>query len=65
MQPWMTARYGWTRGLGSPSTTAIVAGPYDFRDAAPLRGVALNDAYVDVVRDERALSWIQLAAPTG
>lgn len=48
-----------------PNGTVPAEAPYDFRTPAPLRGVALDDAYVDVIRDEHGLAWIQLAAPDG
>ena len=48
-----------------PTGTEPAVPPYDFRTPATLEGVALDDAYVDVVRDERGLAWIQLAAPDG
>ncbi len=48
-----------------PTGTEPAVAPYDFRTPATLRGVALDDAYVDVVRDEQGLAWIQLAAPDG
>ncbi len=48
-----------------PTGTVPATAPYDFRTPASLKGVALDDAYVDVVRDEQGLAWIQLAAPDG
>ncbi|WNB86401.1 aldose 1-epimerase family protein [Cellulomonas sp. ATA003] len=48
-----------------PTGTEPASGPLDFRTPSTLRGVALDDAYVDVVRDEQGLAWIQLAAPDG
>lgn len=48
-----------------PTGSEPAAGRFDFRSPSTLRGVALDDAYVDVVRDERGLAWIQLAAPDG
>jgi aldose 1-epimerase len=48
-----------------PTGTEPAAGKFDFRSASTLRDVALDDAYVDVVRDEQGLAWIQLAAPDG
>ncbi len=48
-----------------PDGTEPAQGPLDFRTPSTLRGVALDDAYVDVSRDEQGLAWIQLAAPDG
>lgn len=48
-----------------PTGTEPVAGQYDLRVATPLRGVALDDAWVDVTRDADGLSWIVLASPDG
>lgn len=41
------------------------AGDLDFRTPRSLAGVALDDGYVDVTRDDDGLSWIQLSAPDG
>jgi aldose 1-epimerase len=41
------------------------AGELDFRTPKLLAGIALDDAYLDVTRDEDGLSWIELAAPDG
>ncbi|WP_146903764.1 aldose 1-epimerase family protein [Cellulomonas aerilata] len=48
-----------------PTGTEPAARKFDFRTPSTLRDVALDDAYVDVVRDEQGLAWIQLAAPDG
>jgi aldose 1-epimerase len=48
-----------------PTGTEPAAGKFDFRTPSTLQGVALDDAYVDVSRDEQGLAWIQLAAPDG
>ncbi len=48
-----------------PTGTEPAAGAFDFRSPSTLKGVALDDAYVDVVRDDAGLAWIQLAAPDG
>lgn len=48
-----------------PVGTEPAAGKLDFRTPSTLRGVALDDAYVDVIRDDDGLAWIQLAAPDG
>nr|WP_277813353.1 hypothetical protein [Cellulosimicrobium sp. MM] len=38
---------------------------FDLREPRLLAGVDLDDAYVDVLRDEDGLSWIRLTAPDG
>ena len=48
-----------------PTGTEPAAGDFDFRTSRPLRGIALDDAYVDVIRDAGGLSWMRLAAPDG
>jgi len=48
-----------------PTGTEPAAGNFDFRTPQLLKGIALDDAYVDVLRDGAGLSWIQLAAPDG
>lgn len=48
-----------------PTGTEPVAGSFDLRTPTLLQGIALDDAWVDVTRDEDGLSWIQLAAPDG
>lgn len=48
-----------------PTGTEPAAGDLDFRVPRPLRGIALDDAYVDVLRDADGLSWMYLAAPDG
>ncbi|WP_449385525.1 aldose 1-epimerase family protein [Cellulomonas soli] len=48
-----------------PTGTEPVAGIFDLREATPLRGIALDDAWVDVTRDGDGLSWIVLASPDG
>jgi len=48
-----------------PTGTEPVTGTFDLREARSLRGVDLDDAYVDVTRDEDGLSWIRLGAPDG
>jgi len=40
-------------------------GRYDLRRNRSLRGLALDDAYVDVLRDADGLSWARLSAPDG
>ena len=48
-----------------PVGTEPAAGQYDLRQPRTLRGLDLDDAFVDVLRDAEGLSWIQLAAPDG
>lgn len=48
-----------------PTGTTPAEGAYDLREPRSLRGLALDDAYVDVLRDDDGLSWIRLAAPDG
>jgi aldose 1-epimerase len=48
-----------------PTGTEPVAGPYDLRTPRLLDGIALDDAFVDVLRDADGLSWIRLASPDG
>ncbi|WP_407343354.1 aldose 1-epimerase family protein [Pengzhenrongella phosphoraccumulans] len=48
-----------------PTGTEKAAGDFDFRTPQLLNGIALDDAYIDVIRDDDGLSWLQLAAPDG
>ena len=48
-----------------PVGTEPADGDFDFRAPRPLWGIALDDAYVDVLRDADGLSWVRLAAPDG
>jgi aldose 1-epimerase len=48
-----------------PTGTEPATGDLDFRSPRSLRGIALDDAYLDVLRDTDGLSWMQLAAPDG
>lgn len=48
-----------------PTGTEPASGSFDLREARPLAGVDLDDAYVDVLRDDDGLSWTRLAAPDG
>ena len=48
-----------------PTGTERAAGDFDFRAPRPLRGIALDDAYLDVLRDPAGRSWVLLAAPDG
>ncbi|MBD5786319.1 aldose 1-epimerase family protein [Cellulosimicrobium terreum] len=48
-----------------PTGTEPASGTYDLRAARSLAGVDLDDAYVDVLRDEDGLSWMHLSAPDG
>ncbi|MCB7138082.1 aldose 1-epimerase family protein [Cellulosimicrobium marinum] len=48
-----------------PTGTEPVAGAFDLRETRSLRGVDLDDAFVDVLRDEDGLSWVRVGAPDG
>lgn len=48
-----------------PTGTEPVTGPYDLLAPRSLEGVDLDDAFVDVVRDDDGLTWGLLAAPDG
>ncbi|MBX9245683.1 aldose 1-epimerase family protein [Actinotalea ferrariae] len=48
-----------------PTGTEPVAGDYDLRTPRSLRGLDLDDAYLDVIRDEDGLSWIRVEGPDG
>lgn len=48
-----------------PIGTEPVAGPFDLRQPRSLRGLDLDDAFVDVLRDADGLSWIHLWGPDG
>ena len=48
-----------------PTGSEPAEGRFDLLAPRSLRGLDLDDAFVDVVRDADGLSWIQLAAPDG
>lgn len=48
-----------------PTGTAPLGADDDMRTPRPLAGFALDDAFVDVVRDADGLAWIKLASPDG
>jgi aldose 1-epimerase len=48
-----------------PTGTERASGDFDLRSARPLRGLDLDDAWIDVVRDADGLSWIRLGCPDG
>ncbi len=48
-----------------PIGTEPVAGTYDLREPRPARELDLDDAFVDVLRDEDGLSWIRLTGADG
>ena len=48
-----------------PVGTEPVSGAYDLREPRPVRGLDLDDAYVDVLRDEDGLSWMRLTGADG
>ena len=48
-----------------PTGTEPASGDSDLRAARTLRGLDLDDAWTDVVRDADGLSWIRLGCPDG
>lgn len=48
-----------------PTGTAPVTDSYDLRQARLMEGIALDDAFVDVIRDGDGLSWSRLSCPDG
>ncbi|BDZ42933.1 hypothetical protein GCM10025865_22320 [Paraoerskovia sediminicola] len=48
-----------------PTGDVAAEGDHDFTSPRSLRGIALDDAYVDVVRDDAGLTWMRLASPDG
>lgn len=48
-----------------PTGTTPAEGSYDLRAPRSLRGLDLDDAYVDVLRDADGLSWARLSSPDG
>jgi aldose 1-epimerase len=48
-----------------PTGTEPVAGMYDLREPRPAHEVDVDDAFVDVLRDEDGLSWIRLTGSDG
>ncbi len=48
-----------------PTGTEPVAGRFDLREPRSLAGVALDDAWVDVVRDDERRTWATLGRPDG
>ena len=48
-----------------PTGTERASGDFDLRTPRPLRGLDLDDAWIDVVRDADGLSWIRLGCPDG
>lgn len=48
-----------------PVGSEPVAGDFDLRAPRPLRGVDLDDAFLDPIRDADGLSWARLTAPDG
>lgn len=48
-----------------PVGSEAVNGTYDLREPRTLAGLDLDDAYVDVLRDDDGLSWITVSAPDG
>ena len=48
-----------------PTGTEPVAGDFDLRQTRSLKGLDLDDAWVDPVRDEDGLAWVRLGRPDG
>ena len=48
-----------------PTGTERASGDVDLRSPRSLRGLDLDDAWIDVVRDADGLSWIRLGCPDG
>jgi aldose 1-epimerase len=48
-----------------PTGTEPVTGHFDLREPRTARGLDLDDAFLDVLRDEDGLSWIRLEGPDG
>lgn len=48
-----------------PTGTEPVAGVYDLREPRSLKGVRLDDAWVEPIRDADGLSWIRLTGADG
>ncbi len=48
-----------------PIGTEPAAGDFDLREPRSARGLDLDDAYVDVLRDDDGLSWIRLTGSDG
>ncbi|RPF22597.1 aldose 1-epimerase family protein [Myceligenerans xiligouense] len=48
-----------------PTGTEPVAGPFDMREPVGMAGRDLDDAFVDVLRDDDGLAWIRLTGTDG
>lgn len=48
-----------------PVGTTPATGDYDLRAPRPMKGLDLDDAFVDVLRDEQGLSWARLTGADG
>lgn len=48
-----------------PAGTEPVSGSFDLREPRSARGLDLDDAFLDVLRDEQGLSWIHLTGADG
>ncbi|GAB3161170.1 aldose 1-epimerase family protein [Myceligenerans halotolerans] len=48
-----------------PTGKEPVAGPFDMREPVSMSGRDLDDAFVDVLRDDDGLSWIRLTGTDG
>ncbi|WP_028047653.1 aldose 1-epimerase family protein [Cellulomonas sp. URHE0023] len=48
-----------------PTGSEALAGRFDLRSATLLRGIALDDAWLQLVRDEDGLSWVHFGGSDG
>jgi aldose 1-epimerase len=48
-----------------PTGTEALAGRYDLHSVTPLRGIALDDAWVQPVRDDDGLTWVRFGGADG
>ncbi len=48
-----------------PTGDEALEAPYDLREPQPLRGIELDDAWVEPVRDDQGRTWARLASPDG
>ena len=48
-----------------PTGNEALVGPFDLRAVTPLRGIALDDAWVQPIRDEDGLTWVRFGGTDG
>jgi aldose 1-epimerase len=48
-----------------PAGTEPASGDFDLRSPRPVRGLDLDDAYLDILRDDAGLSWAMLTGSDG